>query len=600
MAAKGRTLAIARFSVFFRYIENSKDFYGHERLSTELVNLFTAPDAIYDSADRETGTFPLFLRKGLGEPTPEKRRTETTAAPPFILFRHTHPYLYLAMADYVSNAWHASVRKLEEESVFGMARDLNATAAATVFIGLIFLLVLLEIGFSKLEHWAEHHQTEELFEKLKKELTMMGILSFTVFIYQTAYAEATENSYYEAFEMSHIVILFIAIAFIIQASFLLHFAIAEGDNFLKMSRTTPEDLLIQYHNMKESNPTQSWFFEKAPYWFPTIPSFRNDIRAKLIESLFINQHKLPDEFRFAQYISKLFQKYISELGEVSPINWVLLGGLVALNFLKISTIDADEVESFCGGSPPEPVRRFLQGDEGGETEGEEAEICYEYIFSYALVVIMLLFLFVLGVYVAASYYFEELLHVACVRQGVVITKDTGRLGYITVLQTMDKNDHISNARMKSTSSNPDTKVKVFPTIKGRRYSVKKTVEPKQDTIRSPLIEEENGFDNERKDIREALIEEQMEELKELEAEDAEKNENCYASCRKWIKQMFSSESEKGDLQNIFWLNSSGLFFTMVEFVLLLQCFYIAMWASQLIPMIVLNGMDRYIYGTNIY
>jgi hypothetical protein len=224
----------------------------------------------------------------------------------------------------------------------------------SVFIGLITLLVLLELGFTKIEHWAEHHQCKELFEKLKKELTMMGILSFTVFIYQTAYDEATENDYYEAFEMSHIIILFIAIAFIIQASFLLHFAIKEGDNFLKTSRTTPEDLLVQYSNMKKSSKLQTWFFEHAPYWFPTIPSFRNDIRNKLMELLFIEQHNLPDEFRFAQYISKLFQKYISELGEVSWVNWIILGGLIALNFAKIKSIDRTEVEIICGYAPAEP------------------------------------------------------------------------------------------------------------------------------------------------------------------------------------------------------------------------------------------------------
>jgi hypothetical protein len=64
-------------------------------------------------------------------------------------------------------------RKLEGESVFGMASDIDAKAAASVFIGLTILLVLLELGFSKMEHWAEHHSCKELFEKLKKELTMM-------------------------------------------------------------------------------------------------------------------------------------------------------------------------------------------------------------------------------------------------------------------------------------------------------------------------------------------------------------------------------------------------------------------------------------------
>ena len=51
---------------------------------------------------------------------------------------------------------------------------------------------------------------------------------------------------HQAFEMSHIIILFVAIAFIMQASFLLNFAVNEGNNFLRTSRTTHSELLEQY------------------------------------------------------------------------------------------------------------------------------------------------------------------------------------------------------------------------------------------------------------------------------------------------------------------------------------------------------------------
>jgi Ca2+-binding EF-hand superfamily protein len=483
-------------------------------------------------------------------------------------------------------------RRLEEESVFGMARDLDAKAVATVFIGLIFLLVCLEIGFTSLEHWAEHHHSSELFEKLKKELTMMGILSFTVFVLQTVYANATENDYYEAFEMSHIVILFIAIAFIIQASFLLNFAIKEGDYFLKMSRTTPEDLLSQYKHMRKSSTFQSWLFDHAPFWFPTVPSFRNEIRSKLIELLFINQHKLPDEFRFPQYISKLFQKYISELGEVSPLNWILLGTTVALNYGKIRLIDRSEVESICGESPAEPdaglERRFLH-------EGEFV-ICYEYIFSYALIVTFLLFVVIICVYVSSAYYFEQLLREACSREGVTVTRESGRKAYIDVLKNMMINDE-KQAEKRATSSASDTKVKIFEevhaTTKGLSHASTKVLF-KTGELRNPLLGKEHirssdGDLDEREDILEVRIEDQLEEIKEIENEEKEENAGCLHSFIKCITQAFATSESIGNLQSIFWLNSSGMFFSMVELVLLLQCFYMAMWATQLVPMIVLYG-----------
>ena len=504
-------------------------------------------------------------------------------------------------------------RKLDEsESVFGMAKDINATAAATVFIGLIFLLVCLELGFSRLEHWAEHHQAKELFEKLKKELTMMGILSFTVFIYETSYSDATNNDYYEAFEMSHIVILFIAVAFIIQASFLLHFAIREGDNFLKMSRTTATDLLLQYREMKKSSSCKTWFFEKAPFWFAIIPSFRNQIRSKLIESLFIKQHKLPDEFRFAQYISKLFQKYISELGDVSPINWLLLGSLVAINFGKIKWLDQYETQNDCGFSPGEPIRRLLQ------ESGDSIElICFDYVFNYALLVLFFLFLFVIGVYIASAHYFEKLLRIACAREGVIVTKETGRQGYIQVLELMAKREDIlTNDRTKSTSSSASDHVR--SALSKPLGSASKDMTHAQQSSSAtgthlltltnplflPLIDDSNIAqkgndddydDHERKDIREALIEEQMDELHEIEVEEKERANNSFSLkcvCRRLLS-CFKSDEDKGSLQNIFWLKSSGLFFSMVEFVLLLQCLYMAIWATQLIPMVVLYDQNQF-------
>ena len=426
-------------------------------------------------------------------------------------------------------------RRLEGESVFGMASDIDAKAAASVFIGLTILLVLLELGFTKLEHWAENHSCKELFEKLKKELTMMGILSFTVFIYQTAYDEATESDYYEAFEMSHIIILFIAIAFIIQASFLLHFAIKEGDNFLKTSRTTSEDLLIQYSNMKKTSKLQTWFFQHAPYWFPTIPSFRNDIRNKLMELLFIEQHKLPDEFRFAQYISKLFQKYISELGEVSWINWIILGALVGFNYVKIATLDAFEINLICGNpAPAEGGKDRRLKEEEGEN-GEEVNVCFSYIFQYGIFEVCLLVCFLQGIYVLSSYYFEELLVIACNRQNIPVTKEEGRHAYIEILERMAGNGDEEERTAGRSTDNKDEKVRVFQDAKPstqRRQSVRSS-------LKNPLLANDTVTGGgQRDDIDAALLEDQLQNIQEIAAE---RDQKTTSFCQKILCWFGKSE-----------------------------------------------------------
>ena len=53
--------------------------------------------------------------------------------------------------------------------MFGMAGNLGVHAATIVFVSLVLGLVALEVGFAKAEEWAKEHETNELFEKLKKE-----------------------------------------------------------------------------------------------------------------------------------------------------------------------------------------------------------------------------------------------------------------------------------------------------------------------------------------------------------------------------------------------------------------------------------------------
>lgn len=369
-------------------------------------------------------------------------------------------------------------------NVFGIAGALNAQAAGLVFSLLIFILVLLEIIFSKAEDWAYEHETNELFNKLKKELTMLGIVSFLTFIYTSA--TNMKGTYYEAFEMSHIVILFIAFAFILQASFLLDFAFKEGDRFIYSQRQRPVDLIEQYERMLEEGDTEEgrrvvWFFVHAPFWVPTFPNFRQNIENKLIEKLFKHQHKLDEEFRFAHYMSKLFSKYISELGEVSPTSWFMLAILILLNIARIAIFDqsyeglvcpdfshhASDHESHddeAGGDDDGPeaaswvsphillklggVRVLGEsegGGEGGEEEEESHPVCYEFVFQYSIVVSFMLLILMVIIFIAASYYHDKMLKEVLLQVGLEWKEEEGRAVYIEVLKMMAEEEDEARA-----------------------------------------------------------------------------------------------------------------------------------------------------------
>jgi hypothetical protein len=54
-----------------------------------------------------------------------------------------------------------------------------------------------------------------LMDRVYKELALLGIISFTLFLIQT-FVEHLNDQTYEAFEFGHLLIFFLAVAFIIQ------------------------------------------------------------------------------------------------------------------------------------------------------------------------------------------------------------------------------------------------------------------------------------------------------------------------------------------------------------------------------------------------
>ena len=136
----------------------------------------------------------------------------------------------------------------------------------------------------------------------------MGIISFGVFLLQISQTTESSDSLYISFEVAHIIFVFMALAFIIQALFLTLYANSAGKKFIHIMRTTPESLLLEYEKML-SDTKKSWWFHYGSSLLPQYPAFRGDIEFRIIERLFIYQHKLSPEFSFAAYVNALFRVF---------------------------------------------------------------------------------------------------------------------------------------------------------------------------------------------------------------------------------------------------------------------------------------------------
>ena len=121
--------------------------------------------------------------------------------------------------------------------IFG---SVNLADPLSITIGLLIVIAVLigfELLFEELKKLALKYNQIEIFSKLKHELMILGIISFCVFMFQSGFSdspEVIESEYFLAFEVVHVIILFMAFSFITQAFILINFTNKDGKDFLKM------------------------------------------------------------------------------------------------------------------------------------------------------------------------------------------------------------------------------------------------------------------------------------------------------------------------------------------------------------------------------
>ena len=78
----------------------------------------------------------------------------------------------------------AASEHVKPATVFGIISDLQVTTATSVFLIFIVFIVVLEFLVKKLEEWAHKRGLLSLVEKMQKELMVMGIISFVIFMFE--------------------------------------------------------------------------------------------------------------------------------------------------------------------------------------------------------------------------------------------------------------------------------------------------------------------------------------------------------------------------------------------------------------------------------
>jgi hypothetical protein len=248
-----------------------------------------------------------------------------------------------------------------------------------------------------IEHECTKYGYKLLIQKLYREFMILGFISFGTYIIDDQLSYDENNPWYKAFHFAHIVILFIALSFIVQAALFIVLISTRNKLLRHYGSSCSSYLLKQYHQLADSyHHRKRWldcwrysFFHYGPCLVP-YPQLRENIEFKIIQQFFIYTYNLPMEFNFGSYSGETLKHYVIQLVHVRPITWLLLAGLVGVNYLRLYCLDGSVQDDICH---------------------HDVKKCLDYMLLYALLCITAISLSLIGLLIASEIYYRRLIDI---------------------------------------------------------------------------------------------------------------------------------------------------------------------------------------------
>lgn len=132
-----------------------------------------------------------------------------------------------------------------ELSVFGGFHEQPAISATIIFVAVLLIITIFESILEHFEQWSKKANLEMLFKKLYREFFMMGLISFALFILRET-VQLDSSEYFHAFELAHIVVVFIGLSFVVQACFFVYYIRKRTKNLEFFNSVPGSVLLLKY------------------------------------------------------------------------------------------------------------------------------------------------------------------------------------------------------------------------------------------------------------------------------------------------------------------------------------------------------------------
>jgi hypothetical protein len=229
----------------------------------------------------------------------------------------------------------------DHPSIFALGSYLNFFHATVCFSVLIVCTIVLEYTVHSAEHYISHKLPAHylvIFNTVVKELMILGVISFSIFVGEQAFQLAAK-SYYLALEFAHVTIFFAAIVFVVQATFLLFLMNGIVSKWDRLAARTIDSIIVEGNEAKGKS---------------TMPS---SARAGLCEAMefhimrhqFIKTHHLSSNFDFVMYLEKCLAIEITNTVDISIRSWSIVCASLWVNYAlyEASRTGTDKVTVLC-------------------------------------------------------------------------------------------------------------------------------------------------------------------------------------------------------------------------------------------------------------
>eukprot|EP01041_Mallomonas_annulata_P003494 gene3494-6955_t len=221
---------------------------------------------------------------------------------------------------------------------FGMIAEVRGAMGSFGFIIVILFLIIFDTITYLLKMLEEdYYAVYEMIQVVYKELMIMGFVSFCIVMLQSSNVfgsgHTISHAWMETIDLAHIVLFFSAIFFVIQATLLIILLIFLSKEYRRSHVKDTNIIIEEIRNLE----TKGHWFSKFCYNHKMIPgsSLKYNSEFKVQYHLFRDTFGLPVAFDFALYLTLCTEKYTLSILDISASQRIVLIFVILINLARI-------------------------------------------------------------------------------------------------------------------------------------------------------------------------------------------------------------------------------------------------------------------------